>query len=111
MATAIKVDEDAKAQLEELQAEIRLRTGEKITQQELMTRLIDDATNRERTSSIPSGSPPYRSLRPKKWRCERDGSVRASRRMKRTSTISCTDDRARRYGDSVCRSRYGYKET
>jgi hypothetical protein len=43
MATAVKVDEDAKSRLEELQAEIRLRTGEKVTQQELLTRLIDDA--------------------------------------------------------------------
>ena len=43
MATAVKVDEDAKARLEELQAEIRLRTGVKVTQQELLTRLIDDA--------------------------------------------------------------------
>ena len=43
MATAVKVDEDAKARLEELQAEIRLQTGEKVTQQELLTRLIDDA--------------------------------------------------------------------
>lgn len=43
MATAVKVDEDAKSRLEELQAEIRLRTGESVTQQELLTRLIDDA--------------------------------------------------------------------
>lgn len=43
MATAVKVDEDAKSRLEELQAEIRLRTGTKVTQQELLTRLIDDA--------------------------------------------------------------------
>jgi hypothetical protein len=43
MATAVKVDEDAKARLEELQAGIRLRTGVKVTQQELLTRLIDDA--------------------------------------------------------------------
>jgi hypothetical protein len=43
MATAVKVDEGAKARLEELQAEIRLRTGQKVTQQELLTRLIDDA--------------------------------------------------------------------
>jgi hypothetical protein len=43
MTTAVKVDEDAKARLEELQAEIRLRTGEKVTQQQLLTRLIDDA--------------------------------------------------------------------
>jgi len=43
MATAVKVEEDAKSRLEELQAEIRLRTGESVTQQELLTRLIDDA--------------------------------------------------------------------
>ena len=43
MATAVKVDEDAKSRLEELQAEIRLRTGQKVTQQELLSRLIDDA--------------------------------------------------------------------
>jgi predicted transcriptional regulator len=43
MATAVKVDEDAKDRLEELQAEIRLRTGETVTQQALLTRLIDDA--------------------------------------------------------------------
>lgn len=43
MATAVKIDEAAKSRLEELQAEIRLRTGEKVTQQELLTRLIDDA--------------------------------------------------------------------
>ncbi|WP_435184879.1 hypothetical protein [Halobellus sp. EA9] len=43
MATAVKVDDDAKSRLEELQAEIRLRTGQNVTQQELLTRLIDDA--------------------------------------------------------------------
>jgi hypothetical protein len=43
MATAVKVDEDAKSRLEELQAEIRLTTGRNVTQQELLTRLIDDA--------------------------------------------------------------------
>lgn len=43
MATAVKVDEGAKSRLEELQAEIRLRTGTKVTQQELLTRLIDEA--------------------------------------------------------------------
>lgn len=43
MATAVKVQEDAKSRLEELQAEIRLRTGRKVTQQELLTRLIDEA--------------------------------------------------------------------
>lgn len=43
MATAVKVDEDAKSRLEELQAEIRLETGRNVTQQELLSRLIDDA--------------------------------------------------------------------
>ena len=43
MATVVKVDEDAKSRLEELQAEIRLRTGTTVTQQDLLTRLIDEA--------------------------------------------------------------------
>ncbi len=43
MATAVRVEEDAKSRLEELQAEIHLRTGTKVTQQELLTRHIDDA--------------------------------------------------------------------
>jgi hypothetical protein len=43
MAKAVKLDADAKSRLEELQAEIRLRTGESVTQQELLTRIIGDA--------------------------------------------------------------------
>jgi hypothetical protein len=43
MATAVKVDEAAKDRLEELQAEIRLQTGESVTQQELLSRLIENA--------------------------------------------------------------------
>lgn len=43
VATAVKIDEDAKDRAEELQAEIHLRTGETVTQQALLTRLIDDA--------------------------------------------------------------------
>ena len=43
MTTAVNVDEDAKSRLEELQAEIRPRTGQNVTQQELLSRLIDDA--------------------------------------------------------------------
>lgn len=43
MGTAVKVEEEAKSRLEELQAEIRLRAGESVTQQELLSRLIDDA--------------------------------------------------------------------
>ena len=60
MTTAVKVHDEAKSRLEELQAEIRLQTGRKVTQQELLTRLIDDAyESREavidsfRESSVP----------------------------------------------------------
>ncbi|MFW6437000.1 MAG: hypothetical protein ACOCYZ_05150 [Halococcoides sp.] len=43
MATAVKLDDSAKDRLEELQAEIRLKTGDSVTQQELLSRIIDDA--------------------------------------------------------------------
>lgn len=43
MATAVKVNEDTKSRLEELQAEIRLKAGRSVTQKELLERLIDDA--------------------------------------------------------------------
>lgn len=43
MTTAVKVNDDAKSRLEELQAEIRLRTGQRVTQQALLSTLIDDA--------------------------------------------------------------------
>jgi len=43
MATLVKMDEETKEQLERLQAEIRLETGEKVTQQELLTRLVQEA--------------------------------------------------------------------
>jgi hypothetical protein len=43
MSTAVKMDDQAKAKLEELQAEIRLKTGQKVTQQEILTRLIESA--------------------------------------------------------------------
>ena len=43
MTTAVKVDDSAKSRLEELQAEIRLRTGRRVTQQALLSRLIDEA--------------------------------------------------------------------
>jgi len=33
MATAVTVDEESKSRLEELQAEIRLRTGKNVTQE------------------------------------------------------------------------------
>jgi len=39
------MDDEAKSQLEELQAEIRLKTGKKITQQELLSQLIQSAVD------------------------------------------------------------------
>lgn len=43
MATSVKMDEETKEQLERLQAEIKLQTGKRVTQQELLTRLVEDA--------------------------------------------------------------------
>lgn len=43
MATAVRMDEDTKATLEELQAEIRLKTGKNVTQQELLARVVETA--------------------------------------------------------------------
>lgn len=43
MATAVKMDEDTKSKLEELQAEIKLRTGRKVTQQEVLEQLVETA--------------------------------------------------------------------
>jgi hypothetical protein len=43
MATAVKMDEETKSHLEELQAEIRLRTGDGVTQQEILERLVESA--------------------------------------------------------------------
>lgn len=37
------MDEDTKSKLEELQAEIKLKTGKKVTQQEMLTQLIESA--------------------------------------------------------------------
>jgi predicted double-glycine peptidase len=43
MPTAVKMDEDTKSKLEELQAEIKLKTGKKVTQQEVLSRLVESA--------------------------------------------------------------------
>lgn len=43
MATAVKMDEAVKSRLEELQAEIRLEAGRKVTQQELLEHLVNNA--------------------------------------------------------------------
>lgn len=41
--TSVKMDEETKSRLEELQAEIKLETGRKVTQQELLDRIVSDA--------------------------------------------------------------------
>ncbi|WP_170964465.1 hypothetical protein [Natronomonas salsuginis] len=43
MATSVKMDDETKERLERLQAEIKLRTGNRVTQQEILTRLVEDA--------------------------------------------------------------------
>jgi hypothetical protein len=53
MATAVKMDEETKSKLEELQAEIKLKTAKKVTQQEILERLIDSAIQ-SRTEFIDS---------------------------------------------------------
>lgn len=39
------MDEEAKSKLEELQAEIRLKTGQNVTQQEILSALIQSAVD------------------------------------------------------------------
>ncbi|UIP00283.1 hypothetical protein Hbl1158_02630 [Halobaculum sp. CBA1158] len=53
MATAVRMDEETKSKLEELQAEIKLKTGEKVTQQEILTELVESAV-RSRSAFIDS---------------------------------------------------------
>lgn len=53
MATAVKMDEETKSLLEELQAEIKLKTGEKVTQQELLAKLVRSAAD-SRTEFVDS---------------------------------------------------------
>lgn len=43
MSTSVKVTDATKSRLEELQAEIRLETGRKVTQQELLERIVTDS--------------------------------------------------------------------
>ena len=43
MATSVKMDERTKSRLEELQALVKLATGRKVSQQELLDRLVDRA--------------------------------------------------------------------
>ena len=43
MATSVKMDDDTKSRIERLQAEIRLETGTRVTQQEILARLVERA--------------------------------------------------------------------
>lgn len=43
MATSVKMDDDTKSRLERLQAEIRLKTGKRVTQQAILARLVERA--------------------------------------------------------------------
>ena len=59
MATAVKMDEETKSQLEALQAEIKLKTGEKVTQQEILAKLVESAveSRSEFIDSFRTGTP------------------------------------------------------
>lgn len=58
MATAVKMDEETKSKLEELQAEIKLKTGKKVTQQAILARMVDAVyeSNTELVDSFREGS-------------------------------------------------------
>lgn len=43
MATSVKMDDETKSRLERLQAEIRLKTGKRVTQQDILARLVENA--------------------------------------------------------------------
>jgi predicted transcriptional regulator len=43
MVASVKMDDDTKARLERLQAEVRLQTGTRVTQQKLLARLVEEA--------------------------------------------------------------------
>lgn len=43
MATAVRMDEETKSKLEALQAEIKLKTGKNVTQQEVLEHLVQSA--------------------------------------------------------------------
>jgi len=45
MTTSVKMDDETKSRIERLQAEIRLETGKRATQQEILARLVERATD------------------------------------------------------------------
>lgn len=60
MVSSVRIDEETRSRLEELRAEIRLRTGERVTRQQLLSRLVerayesrDDVVDSFRSSTVP----------------------------------------------------------
>jgi len=47
MSTSVKMDEETKSRLEELQAKVKIETGEKVTQQELLSAIVEHALSTE----------------------------------------------------------------
>ncbi|MDY6775462.1 MAG: hypothetical protein SV253_05220 [Halobacteria archaeon] len=47
MSTSIKIDEETKSKIEELQAKIKLETGEKATQEEILEGVVSYALSTE----------------------------------------------------------------
>ncbi|ELY95656.1 hypothetical protein C483_00884 [Natrialba hulunbeirensis JCM 10989] len=77
MTTEVKIHEDAKSRLEELQAEIRLQTGRNVTRQELVAHLINDAyesrsdvINSFRESSVPLSEDEKETMRRGRFRSD-----------------------------------------
>lgn len=92
VTTAVKVDDDAKTHLEELQTEIRLRTGQSVTQQELLSQLIDDAYNfrSEIIDSFRETTIPLSTAEKRRWQPVDSAPERKLTRA--TSTRASTDD-------------------
>jgi len=44
----VKMDEETKSRLEELQAKVKIETGEKVTQQELLHAIVEHALSTEK---------------------------------------------------------------
>jgi predicted transcriptional regulator len=47
MSTSVKMDDKTKSRLEELQARVKIETGEKVTQQELLHAIVEHALSTE----------------------------------------------------------------
>ncbi|MFB6220953.1 MAG: hypothetical protein ABEH90_05895 [Halolamina sp.] len=45
MVTSVKMDDETKSRIERLQAEIRLETGTRATQQEILARIVERAVD------------------------------------------------------------------